>query len=362
MKKIVFFSGGIHRSGGTERVLTTVANGLASRDYEVVIVSLCGTDNYYPINKNIKVIYINSKSLSSGILKNIKSLKNILKEEKPDYWVDVDYILGVYTDKIRKVYPQMKWISWEHFCYYYQYPYYKGLRKMIRKRVCKKADCLVVLSKEDEKDYKDNIEVKGILKQIYNPLPFEVYTDDAKREKIILAAGRLVKIKGFDILIEAWNQISNQYPDWSLVIAGEGEERNNLENLIKAKNIKNVLLPGLCDNIQEYYQKASIFALSSRNEGFVMTLMEAMSHSIPAVAFDCKAGVKELIENGKTGYIVAMDDIQDFSRKLSILMDSEAKRSDFGQKSVVKVKNFTKDRIIDEWEDLLKSINCNILP
>ena len=138
MKKIVFFSGGIDRSGGTERVLSLIASGLAKKDYEVVIVSMCGEKkSHYPLDEKIKIHFLEAKGFAKGILSNLQKLKDIVKSEKPDYWVDVDIILGLYTFFVRKKNKGMKWISWEHFNYYTDFPYYKGLRKFTRKLVCK---------------------------------------------------------------------------------------------------------------------------------------------------------------------------------------------------------------------------------
>ena len=72
-----------------------------------------------------------------------------METEKPDYWVDVDIILGLYTYFARKKHREIKWIGWEHFNFFYNFMYYKTLRKIARKIVCKKADALVVLSEED---------------------------------------------------------------------------------------------------------------------------------------------------------------------------------------------------------------------
>lgn len=356
MKKIVFFSGGIDRAGGTERALSLVANALSKEGYEVIVVSLCGDKAYYPLEDNIKLIYLHSKNLRSSIVSNLRKLSSIVREEKPDFWVDVDYILGIYTNRIRNKYKEMKWISWEHFCFYYEYPYFKNLRKIVRKMVCKKADCLIVLSKEDEKDYKDNLDIKAKLVQIYNPLPFEIKNSDASKEKIVMAAGRLTAIKGFDLLIEAWEKLENDFSDWRLVIAGDGEEKDKLSNQIAQKGLKRVEIRGFDKDISKLYSQSSIFALSSRNEGFVMVLLEAMSQGLPCVAFDCKCGVKEMIDDGENGYYVNNGDVDEFSLRLRSLMSDEEKLKIMGDKAVIKAEEFTSDIVLKQWIELLEAI------
>lgn len=356
MKKIVFFSGGIHRAGGTERVLTMIANSLSKNGYEVTVVSLCGENNFYPLEPEVKVIYIHSKSLSSSVISNINKLRKTVKTIQPDYWVDVDYILGIYTKRIRNMCREMKWISWEHFCFYYQYPYYNGLRKKLRQYVCKHADCVVVLSKEDRKDYLDNLMVMGQLKQIYNPIPYNEAEHSYEKEKIVLAAGRLTKIKGFDRLLEAWGDIEKDFPEWKLIIAGEGEEKENLLNQINIKKLANVEITGFVKDMESLYRKASVFALPSRNEGFVMVLLEAMAYGIPLIAFNCKSGVKEMIDNGGNGYIVENDNINDFSKMLRKIMADEALRDRMSIESRAKAKEFTVEKINSQWMEMLESI------
>lgn len=357
MKKIVFFSGGINRSGGTERSLTEVANGLGNAGYEVTIVSLCGNSCYYPLETGINIIYLESPGLSKKVLRNLSKLKHIVESIRPDYWVDVDYILGIYTKRIKGKHPSMKWISWEHFCYFYEYPYYKGLRKLIRKDVCTKADALVVLTKEDEKDYTDNINLKAKIFQIYNAIPYDKKeNDNSNKEKIVLAAGRLTKIKGFDLLIDSWEKIENDFPDWKLIIAGEGEEKDNLIKYAEGKKLKHVEIKGFEKNMKSLYEKSAIFALPSRNEGFVMVLLEAMSQGLPCVAYDCKCGVKEIIDNGINGYSVECFNESVFSQKLIELMSDDKLRNQMGNKARMKTEEFTKEKIIDKWINMLESI------
>ncbi|MCR5848944.1 MAG: glycosyltransferase family 4 protein [Lachnospiraceae bacterium] len=352
MKKIVFFSGGIDRSGGTERVLSIIASGLAARDYEVIIVSMCGEKkSHYPLDERIRIYYMEAPGFSKRIIGNIRKLKDIVVKEKPDYWVDVDIILGLYTVFVKNRQKGMKWISWEHFNYYTKFPYYAGLRKFTRRMVCKKSDYLVVLSKEDEGYYRSNEKIKGELLSIPNPSPYEAKESTKEREKTVLAAGRLTAIKGFDMLLEAWSKIENEFPDWKLVIAGEGEEREKLEGMIASMKIKRAELPGFIENMPDMYEKASVFVLSSRNEGFVMVLLEAMSFGLPCVGFGCKAGVKELIIDGKNGFVAEPEDCDDMAEKLRKVMSDEELRKKMCRYSTEHVRSFDIDCILDLWEN-----------
>lgn len=356
--KIAYLSGGLNRFGGTERVLSQIADNLSEKGYEIVIVSMCGeSKSFFPLDDRIKTYYLNSPGFSKKILSTIGKLKKIIKDEKPDVWVDVDYILGLYSGIVRKAYPKMKWVSWEHFCYYYRFPYYVGLRKAVRKYVCKKADYLAVLSKEDKKDYTDNIKrIKAELVQIYNPIPERVFDEKVNRQKTVLAAGRLTKIKGFETLLDVWSKIEKDNPEWKLVIAGDGEDRELLKTKISTLGLKHVEMPGLVKNMDKLYSEASIYAMSSTNEGFAMVLLEAMGYGLPCIAFDCKCGVKEAVDDGKNGYVINSGNIDDYAYKLQRIMSDEVLRNEMSGKAKKMAEMFRPEIIVKEWVKLFDSM------
>ncbi len=357
MNKTVFFSGGIDRAGGTERVLCLVASGLAKKGFDVTIVSMCGEKrSHYPLDERIKTIYMEAEGFSKKIRKNIKDLSEIMETEKPDYWVDVDIILGLYTYFARKKHREIKWIGWEHFNFFYNFMYYKTLRKIARKIVCKKADALVVLSEEDREYYRKNTKIGNRVYTIYNPSPFEIYDNYENREKTVISIGRLTYLKGYDMLLKAWKKVSEGREDWKLVIAGDGEEKDSLNDLIKNENIKNVEMTGFVDEIGQLYEKASLYVLPSRNEGFPMVILEAMSYGLPCVAFGCKAGVGELIVDNKTGLVAENENIDDLAEKMGILMDNQAKREEMSRAANIYVRNFDSKEICEKWSAFLHEI------
>ena len=97
-KKIVFFSGDISRSGGTERVVSIIANGLVDRGYDVVIFSLTGKGpSFFELDQRIKIRFVGSKGLQTNIISNLITLNRFMKEERPDFLIDVDIILCFYS-------------------------------------------------------------------------------------------------------------------------------------------------------------------------------------------------------------------------------------------------------------------------
>ncbi|MCI6861885.1 MAG: glycosyltransferase, partial [Prevotella sp.] len=110
-------------------------------------------------------------------------------------------------------------------------------------------------------------------------------------------------------------------------------------------------------DVNSKYEEASIYALSSRFEGFPMVLLEAASMSLPIVAFDCKTGPNEIIEDGKTGFLVEPENVEQFAEKLMILMKDDELRAEMGRKAFESSKRFTIDKIVSCWAELLKRLS-----
>ena len=371
--KIAFFSGDMERSGGTERVLSIVASGLAARGHEIIIFSLTGKGpSFYKLDERIKLYWVGSRGLEKDILPNLKKLTGLIKKEKPDFLVDVDIILCFYSVLLKARFPKMHWISWEHFNYYTKFPKNHNLRKVARFIVSRFSECLVVLSDEDKGYYKSNMNLKCRIERIYNPTPYEKMREDGfmeiarncnltedkarKDEKIALAVGRLTRIKGYDMLLKSWRPVEKKHPDWKLRFVGDGEERENLEAEAESLGLKNVEFAGMAEDVRDYYKTADFLVLSSRNEGFVMVLLEAMAYSLPAVAFACKAGVKEVIKDGVNGYLVPPNDMKGLAKGMDKIISDDENRRRMGKKAEEMIQRFHREKILDEWEKLLKSL------
>ncbi|MDE5907846.1 MAG: glycosyltransferase family 4 protein [Lachnospiraceae bacterium] len=352
--RIAFFIGNMGSSGGTERVLSVIANGLSERGHHVSIMSLRGTGRvFFPVSDAVKIYWLEKEVPKAGIIKKIQSLAVFLNFEHIDFLIDVDIILCFYSLFLKRLRPQMHWISWEHFNFYYHFRKNHFLRSMARRLVARYSECLVVLSEEDKGYYKEKLNLKCKITRIYNPNPYEDKAPKEMGEPMIFAAGRLTKAKGFDLLIKSWKLLEDRYPKWKVMVAGEGTDRKKLEKEIESAGIKRFDLVGNTDQIEQYYRRAEIFALPSRDEGFGMVLLEAMAFSLPAVGYACKAGPKEIIEEGENGFLVIPGDVEMFARKMEILMQDAHRRRKMGEKARESTKRFQREQILDAWELLL---------
>jgi N-acetylgalactosamine-N,N'-diacetylbacillosaminyl-diphospho-undecaprenol 4-alpha-N-acetylgalactosaminyltransferase len=173
----------------------------------------------------------------------------------------------------------------------------------------------------------------------------------------ILAVGRLCRQKGFDILINAFAK-SNLKNKIKLIILGEGKERNNLEKLIVKLNLKKqVLLYGKVDNPFIYMKHATFFVLSSRYEGFGIVIIEALACETPVVATNCKSDPSEIIENGKNGLLVPVEDVESlkmamdklfYDKELHVKLKTNARRS---------VKKYDIKNVAKDWIKLFEGMN-----
>lgn len=351
--KLMFFIGNMSSSGGTERVLSVIADGLLQRGYRVFIVSLQGRGKpFFSLRKEIKIYWVQKESKRRGIIGNLCYLTMVLERERPDYLVDVDTILGCYSLFLKHGRKKPRWISWDHFSFFHPFRKNRLLRKLVRRMAARYADGLVVLTDSDRKCYEEKLKPRCRVIRIYNPVPYRgVFLKDTEKP-IVFTAGRLVEEKGFDLFVQSWKLLERRYPQWQAVVAGEGKEWQRLKRMAKTWELKRLHFTGKLNDIEMYYEKAAFAVLPSRYEGFGMVLVEAMYHSLPVVSYACQSGPEEIITDKVDGFLVPPGDVKAFARKMELLMKNEKLRKEMGKKASESVRRFDRERILNEWEKI----------
>lgn len=351
-------------AGGAERALVNLVSAWNAQGHKITVITLDTTQSdFYTLTEEVNHIALAVAGQSHTIrqalgsnLGRIRKLRQAIVSVKPDVVVSFMDRTNVLLLIVCKplgipviVIEQMP-------------PAYASSRiwSILRRMIYPQATALVSASKGIDAYFKWLSVDKRYV--IYNPLntagmdepPALTLNTD---RKYLMGMGRLSYEKGFDILIEVFAQLARQYPDWDLVILGEGTERPKLAGLIHRCGLnRRVLLPGNIKNPLPILKQCHIFVLPSRFEGFGNVLTEAMVCGLPVVSFDCPSGPAEIIQNGISGILVPHQDINGLKQTLDELMSDESKRQQLAGQAVESVKRFLIDEVAREWNKLITKV------
>lgn len=176
-------------------------------------------------------------------------------------------------------------------------------------------------------------------------------------QQTVVAMGRLVDLKGFDLLIRAFAMVAGRHPSWKLTIHGEGPERQGLESLVSTSGLGNrVSLPGYTRDPAAVFAGADLFVLSSRTESSPLVLVEAMACGLPVIAFDCPSGPSEVITAGVDGILVPAEDVDSMARALDTLMSDATTRATLGVAARDVRDRFGPDAVMRQWNAVLNTV------
>ncbi len=357
--KLLFY---IHtmRGGGAERVMSTICNKLAERGYDVYLATDTSFPVVYPLDGSVRLcnISINGRQThyACHIPARIKKIRRVAKEVKPDIVISFMIPMTVLV-LFALIGLKIPIIASEHTNF--QRTQMSKWKKVLRLFMLRFADRVAILTQSDFDYLGKKLPGKVVMP---NPLSYPIYEKDIMpRKKNILATGTVSRwyIKGFDNLIRIWSDIAPLYLEWTLDIAGGGKEADfdYLKNIATTNGIEDrVNFMGFVDNIDDVMRQSSIFALSSRHEGFPMALIEAMSQGCACISYDCKTGPGEIIVNEKSGLLVADQNKEELKKALVRLIENEELREDISIEGRRKTKKFDPNVIVDKWEELFMSL------
>lgn len=223
------------------------------------------------------------------------------------------------------------------------------------------GDSVVTITKQDYEIYLRKYNPK-LLKQIYNPIDPELeknacIKDGTKHRKRILSVGRLCYQKNYPALVDVAKNLMPKHFDWTWDIYGGGGDgtRKEIENLINENNLREqVFLKGQVPDMYERYKDYDFLVMTSHYEGFGMVLLEALASGLPIIAFDVECGPREVIDNGRNGYLVEAFDTIGMSEKLESLMDDYSLVLSMSQNARKKIREFHIDKSTAKWEKLFR--------
>ena len=376
--KIVYCTPALYMAGGVERVLTLKANYFAEHfGYDITIILTEGKDKplFYPLSDRIKIVNLNvnfEELWTSSFVKKVfvylskqRIFKKRLTEElmhiRPDITVS---LLRREINFINDIKDGSKKIGELHVNRANYRNFEEGDANFLKNLFAKfwmrslvshlkQLDKFIVLTEEDKASWTElsNVEV------IPDPLAFDITEVSPLKAKRVIAVGRYVYQKGFDLLLQAWAKIEKQFPDWELAIYGMGD-RSPYENLAKQLGVdmNRCHLNGSTQNIRKEYLESSLFVFSSRFEGFGMVLIEAMACGLPVVSFDCPCGPKDIVSHDEDGLLVPSGDIEKLANAMSQLMDCYELRHQMAKNAIGNVRRFQIDEIADRWQLLFEDV------
>ena len=232
----------------------------------------------------------------------------------------------------------------------------RGLERDLRRRY-RSLDALAVLTEEDRRDYEAALGGATRVVQLPNAVPPLAGEQAQPQSKVVVAAGRLNSQKGFDLLIDAWKPVAEAHPDWQLRIYGRGLQRDALKRQAREAGLAgSVLLMGATRDLGAALAQGSVFALSSRFEGFGIVLVEAMSKGLAVVAFDCPRGPGEIIEDGRDGVLVPPEDVAALSRALLETVGDEERRRALGAAALQTARRYDPATVGKSWVTLIDEL------
>ncbi|GAA2285217.1 hypothetical protein GCM10010402_48500 [Actinomadura luteofluorescens] len=189
---------------------------------------------------------------------------------------------------------------------------------------------------------------------IGNGLPPRVHPRSRQENRVVVAAGRIVWIKGFDLLVDAFAKVVEKHPQWRLRIYGEGPRREEMRRRATRLGLYNhVRMMGPAHDMEGELAKASVLALPSRAEPFGMTIIEAFACGLPVVAFDCPHGPREIITDGADGLLVPPEDSGALAETLIRLIDDEEGRRAMAANAAASAERFAVSAVAARWERML---------
>ena len=351
------------RGGGAERVMATLANAWAARGVEVTLITLAPrSTDAYPVDAAVERIDLYKTARSSGFFTalannwaRIHALRKAIVACRPDAVISFIAKANILT-VLAATGLRVPVVVAEHTFAGAKAP--DGMRGLLHGPLYRRAAAVVALTRRGA----DYIQSKfGCpVTVIPNPVPFPNDAGPVARRRenpIVLAVGRLIPLKGFDLLIEAFARVAERHPEWKLRIVGEGESRPDLAQAIASSGLSDrISMPGFTDNVREEMRQAGLFVLSSRFEGFPMALLEAMSEGLACISFDCETGPGELIDHRENGWLVPANDVPALADALDVLMGDADLRERLGSRARDVGNTYSLPRILDQWEALLKPV------
>lgn len=362
--KLLYIVPSINDEGGVARVLSAKTNYLIEKwGYEIHILTQNKGNSslFYFFNPKIVLHDMILEGNKMNYLLNYKNeLQKHCKQINPDVIIVADnglkaYLAPPFLDKKTPLVFEShgsKFIVEQKQSEHVWSKLKMQFKLFIKEFGAKKYTHFVALSDESLKEWHIT---NGVV--ITNPLCDSPQKLSNQSSKKVIAVGRHAYEKGFDNLLKIWKKVVEIYPDWILEIYGKSDEKFELQELAENLNLtENIVFHEPVQNIIEKYSEASFYLMTSRFEGFGMVLIEAMAAGLPCVAYDCPCGPRNIINNGKNGFLIQNNNEKYYINAVKTLIEDKELRISMGETAKSVVKKYDIDEIMQRWNQFFMEI------
>ncbi|MFI6481216.1 glycosyltransferase family 4 protein [Nonomuraea sp. NPDC050663] len=363
--------------GGTIRTVTNQANALAARGHDVEIVSVVrrrdkGRFWVDPRVRRSTLVDqrdgVEADSVPRRVWRKMRGQVVPRGEFAADYFTEkvekavIDYVAELDEGILVTTRPALNLISArrgsrEVIRVAQEHMSLTAYREPVRRDIARyygRFDAVQVLTRANQEEYRQLLPGTEVVR-IPNAVHAMHSGPSQQENPVVVAVGRLVHQKGFDLLIPAFEQVARKHPDWQLKIFGSGPKKADLSALIE--NPQAIKLMGATNKLDEELSKASIYVLSSRFEGLPMAMIEAMTHALPVVSYDCPTGPADVLTDGSDGFLVEPGDVDRLADALDRLISDRDLRVRMGTAAAATAKEYSADAVIPLWEELFAELS-----
>lgn len=368
MKRVLFILPNL-TGGGAEKATLTLIQKLSRKDFQPILFLIRNEGDYWDLvpedTKVITVLKSNQKTVFH-LLKIFRKLFEVARGV--DLMVGSLELTSTYLAAIVGFFFDIPSIGWVHTNIAASSKSQNVFHKILLRNIYPKLKFVIAVSEGVAKSLCELLpRLKSRVKVVHNPIPLrEISILSAERMNInmkydaplVLAVGRLVPEKAFNILIQAHAKLIKGGVNHKLLILGEGPERRNLESLIKENRVEDsVNLLGFQKNPYPFLANADIFVLPSMLEGFGIVLVEAMHLGTPVIATNSSDGPLEVLEHGKHGLMIESGNVDDLVSAIQRLLSDKLYASELSKRGIIRAGDFNVDEIVPVFEKIfLESI------
>ena len=382
-RRIAIFTNSIYTMGGEQRVVSIMANEFVKK-HEVTIFTMDShgkKNNLFQLSPEVKIkhyfpykgdaVSFVFRAMTHAFPKLVYDIfPNVFERAycSPKYARKMHALIGKNFDVVivtawqltitlgqicKEFSHSFRAIGWEHSSYeaYFNEKYvHLYHHEAVFKENAKYLDHVIVLNQDYAEKYKKYLNIDcGV---IYNPKSFFNEKKSKLVNKYFVTCGRFIYCKGYDLLIEAFHIFAQSDQEWKLLIAGDGSLRNNLERRVKELELdQRIIFLGQIKDIDKLLSEASIYLLTSRFEGFPMSVVEACETGLPVLSFDIPA----MLPFKESGAAETVDcyDVQQYAEAMLDMAHSYENRCNLGKKAVIFAEQLTPENISECWNDYI---------